>query len=102
MIDITDKNHKPTITELEYKINNPLFGQLCDTMNSKYKVLVSVEYSGDNVLLGWNVPFRKSGKTLLRLYPKNGYFSVLLVVGRKEKEGVEENLSQMSDAMRVI
>lgn len=102
MIDITDKNHKPNMTELTEYIGNPIFGELCDAMDSRYKALVSVEYSGDSVLPGWNVRFRKGGKTLLRLYPKKGYFTVLTVVGSKEKDRVEEALPQMSDAIRGI
>lgn len=102
MIDITDKSYKPTVADLADKINNPLFQNLCDRMESKHRALVSIEYSGDNVLLGWNVRFRKGGKTLLRLYPKNGYFSVLVVVGRKERDKVEQALSSMSKAMQDI
>lgn len=102
MVDITDRSYQPTVSQLEDKINNPLFRELCDTMESRYRALVSIEYSGDTVLLGWNIRFRKGGKTLLRLYPKDGYFSVLAVVGRKEKERVEQALPRMSDAMRNI
>lgn len=102
MIDITDKRHKPDMEEIEAFIENPLFHDFCVHMEDAYKALVSVEYSGDHVLLGWNVRFRKAGRTLCRLYPKRGYFTVLVVIGNCEKEQVEALMPQMSAAMREI
>lgn len=102
MIHITDKGHKPDMEEIEVFIENPLFHELCVHMETTYKALVSVEYSCDNVLLGWNVRFRKAGRTLCRLYPKIGYFTVLVVVGSREKERVNALMPRMSDTTREI
>lgn len=102
MIDITDKVHKPDMEEIEIFVENPLFHELCAHMEAAHKALVSIEYSCDKVLLGWNVRFRKGGRTLCRLYPKRGYFNVLVVVGGREKERVNALLPQMSDAMREL
>lgn len=102
MISITDKSHQPSMAEIDEYIGDPLFGELCAHMDSQYSALRSVEYSGDNVLLGWNVKFHKAGRTLIRAYPKRGYFSVLVVVGRKEKERAEALLPKMSESMRKI
>ena len=33
---------------------------------------------------GWNVKYKKSGKALCTLYPKQGYFQALVVIGAKE------------------
>ncbi len=38
---------------------------------------------------GWNVKYQKSGKSLCTLYPMEGYFISLVVVGAKEEEEVE-------------
>jgi hypothetical protein len=35
---------------------------------------------------GWTIRYRKSGKTLCSLFPENGAFSVLIVLGKKEAE----------------
>lgn len=102
MIDITDKTHQPTIDEIDEFIGNPLFSALRSYLVTKYKVLASIEYSGDNVLLGWNVCFRKAGKTLIRLYPKKKFFKILLIIGRKEKDRTEQMLPDMSYSMREI
>lgn len=99
MIDITDKTRQPTLDELTAYIDNPLFPALCAHMADRMGALSSVEFSGDKLLLGWNLRFRKGGRTLLRLYPRRGYFSVLVVVGRKEKERVEALLPELCPAM---
>lgn len=102
MIDITDKSRKPALEEISDFIGNALFDEMLAYMLERHKALCSVEYSGDNVLLGWNVRFHKSGRSLCRLYPKQGYFTVLAVVGRKEKARFEALLPEMSEEMRGI
>lgn len=102
MIDIKDNSYKPSIQEISEIIGNQLFDELYDYLNTQFKSLVSIEFSKDSNLLGWNVKFHKAGRTLCRLYPRSGYFTMLLVVGGKEKERVESVLPQMSDAMREI
>lgn len=46
--------------------------------------------------------FRKSGKSLCVIYPKKNYFTVLVVVGNKEKEHVENLLTQFSEYIQKI
>ena len=46
--------------------------------------------------------FRKAGKNLCTIYPKEGYFSVLIVIGQKEKEAVEAILQDCSAELRDI
>lgn len=102
MINITDRNYKPVIEELEEYINNPLFRDLYDYLNTQFNALHRIEYSGDNALPGWNIKFYKAGKALCRLYPNPGFFNILIVIGRKEKERVENLLPEMSQKMQEI
>ncbi len=39
--------------------------------------------------MGWNVKYRKGGKALCSLYPKQGYFAALIAIGEKEKTEAE-------------
>lgn len=102
MIDIEDKNYQPTAAELCEFVGNPLFDELCSYMDSEYDALRKIEYSGDKVLLGWNLKFKKAGRTLCTVYPRKGRFPMLLIVGRKEKERVEALLPTLSDEFRKI
>jgi hypothetical protein len=49
---------------------------------------------------GWTIRYRKSGKTLCSLFPEAGSFTVLIVLGKKEVEKVEEILNELSTAFR--
>ena len=100
MIDITDKANKPTLAQIDEYVANPLFGELCGHIASEYNAKYEIMHSGDNVLLGWNVRFYKSGRTLCRLYPREQSFFALIVIGQKEKERAEAALPQMTQEMR--
>lgn len=102
MINITDKSYKPNIIELSEYIVNPLFDELCRYMQDEFETNEDIEYSVDSRLPGWNLRFYKAGKTLCRLYPNHGFFSVLIVVGQNEKERVEAILPRMSAEMQKI
>ena len=93
MIDIKDISHAPSLGEIGAYIGLPLlFDTFCQYMDTEYKAVRKVEYSKDVWARGWNVKFKKGRKSLCVAYPKNGYFTVLVVVGNKEKECVENQL----------
>lgn len=102
MVDIKDINYQPHMEEICTVINNPLFQELCQYMETEYKALCKIEYSKDVWQRGWNIKFRKAGKSLCTVYPKEGYFTVLVVVSNKEREPVETLLPQMSDEIQTI
>ena len=96
MIDIKDINHAPSLGEIDTYIGLPLFGAFVQYMDTEYKAIRKIEYSKDVWVRGWNIKFKKAGKSLCVVYPKKGYFTVLVVVGNKEKECVENQLSRLS------
>ncbi len=102
MIDVTDKSYVPSLEEIGGYIENPLFDALCARLQSAYGAATELAYSRDALLPGWNVRFHKSGRALCRAYPKRGFFTVLVVVGRREKERVEALLPAMSESMRAL
>lgn len=102
MLHIKDITRTPTLDEISSFIANPLFDRFYRYMESEYQVLTKIEYSKDTLARGWNVKLRKAGKGLCVIYPKEGYFTVLLVVGRKEKEAAERLLPELSEEMQNI
>lgn len=94
----SDKTHQPNLEEIETFIQNTLFGQFRAHLEATYRPQVKIDYSGETNYDGWNVKFRKAGKALCTVYPREGYFTVLVVVGRKEKETVEALLTHASAA----
>lgn len=102
MLDIKNINYEPSIDELAIYINNPLFNEFYKYMSNEYEVICKIEYSKDVWLQGWNIKFRKAGKSLCVVYPKENYFAVLVVVGNKEKDIVKKELLSFSSKVQEI
>ena len=102
MIDIKDMGYSPSIAEIGDSIGLPLFEVFCRYMDEEYQAVRKIEYSKDVWARGWNVKFRKAGKSLCVVYPKNKYFTVLVVVSNKEKERVENMLPYLSGELKEL
>ena len=102
MIDIKDMGYSPSIAEIGDSIGLTLFELFCRYMDEEYQAVRKIEYSKDVWARGWNVKFRKAGKSLCVVYPKNKYFTVLVVVSNKEKERVENMLPYLSGELQEL
>lgn len=102
MIDLQDKNTCPTLEQVAEVVRNTLFPKFCAEIKEKYKIKEKIEYSACSMEPGWNIKFKKSGKTLCTIYPREAYFTTMVVVGGKEREQVEEILPDCSERMREI
>ncbi len=102
MINIQNKGYHPTLLEISECIHNPVFSQFCNDIKDQYKCNEKIEFSSCTWEFGWNVKFRKSGKSLCTIYPREGYFTVLAVIGQKEKEAVENILNECTSKLRDI
>ena len=96
MIDLQDKNHPPILEEIGEYIRNPLFHEFCLELRETFQCREKIEFSSCSWERGWNIKFKKSGKTLCTIYPRETYFTAMLVVGKKEKEPFEAMLSECS------
>lgn len=94
MLHLQDKNHCPSIEEISEYVRNPVFMEFCSEIKNTYQCKEKIEYSSCSWERGWNVKFKKAGKSLCTIYPKEGYFTVLIVVGKKEKASVEKILTE--------
>ena len=102
MIDLQDKSLRPDLEEIGKYIRNPVFTEFCQKINNTYNCNEKIEYSGCSLEKGWNIKFKKSGKNLCTIYPREGYFTVMIVIGRKEKESVEEILPECTSELQTI
>lgn len=102
MIDLRDKGCRPTLEEFGERIANPLFARLCAELRDAYRCRAAIEYSSCSWKKGWNVKFKKGGKTLCTVYPEEGFFTVLVVIGQKEKARAEEMLADCTERLREI
>lgn len=94
MIDLQDKNNQPTIEAISEYIRNPVFMQFCLEIKNTYKCNERIEYSSCSWEKGWNIKFKKAGKNLCTIYPRECDFTVMVVIGAKEKASVEAILPE--------
>lgn len=102
MIDLQDKTYCPTLDEIGAYVNNPVWDQFCSEIKTAYACSEKIEYSACSLERGWNVKFKKAGKALCTIYPKEAYFTVMVVVGPKEKESVEAILPDCTPELQEI
>lgn len=102
MINPQDRTYCPTLEEIGEYIHNPLFQQFCLKVKTDFGAREKIEFSSCSMEPGWNIKFKKSGKTLCTIYPRESYFTVLLVVGKKEKDAVEALLPDCTDELQNI
>lgn len=102
MIDIREMSYRPSIREIGDYIGLPLFEEFYQYMDKEYQAICKIEYSKDVWARGWNVKFRKAGKSLCVVYPKENYFTILVVVGEKEKAHVEKMFPILTEKIREV
>jgi len=102
VIDLRDQTHCPTLEEVGELVRNGVFEKFCAVIKETYKTKEKIEFSSCSWERGWNIKFRKSGKNLCTIYPRESCFTVLVVVGNKEREAVEAMLPQCSLQVREI
>ena len=94
MIDLQDKNYCPGIGEINEYVRNSVFMQFCTEIRDTYECKEKIEYSSCSWKKGWNIKFKKAGKTLCTVYPGEYFFTIMIVVGTKEKALVEAILPE--------
>jgi hypothetical protein len=81
-----DKNRPPSATEVKAALGRkfPLWERIIQFLYDNYDMTAEFSYGGKNY--GWNIPYRKSGKSLLSLYPQKESFVAQVVLGRDQTE----------------
>lgn len=102
MIDLQDRTCCPTLEEVGEYVRNDVFEKFCRVIKETYKTSEKIEFSACSLERGWNVKFKKAGKSLCTIYPRESFFTVLVVIGNKEKEAVEAILPELTHQVREI
>ena len=81
-----DKSHQPTLEELKAAFGPalPLWEELVRFIEETYSMPPEFTFGGKKY--GWNLWYRKSGRSLVSLYPQQGYLIAQVVLGREEVE----------------
>jgi hypothetical protein len=82
----TDKTHPPSNEELSEALGSkqPLWEALARFIEASYQLPSEFSYGGKNY--GWNLWYRRSGKSLATLYPQKESFVAQVVLGKEQVE----------------
>lgn len=87
----------PTMKQVESYIDSSLWNEFNEYIQMHYHIVPYMEYSRCSMQPGWNLKYRKGGKSLCTLYPRNEYFIALVVVGDREMADAELMMPLCSD-----
>ncbi|WP_283606466.1 DUF3788 domain-containing protein [Faecalispora anaeroviscerum] len=82
-------DRQPSAAEIAEYSNNPLWGEINRFLQQNYEAQPSYSYSSCFAQPGWNVKYQKGGRSLCTLYPMDGYFIALVVIGAAEQAEAE-------------
>ncbi len=93
---------KPTKEQMAAYVKSPLWNELCSYLEESYQAGAKIEYSRCCSCPGWNVKYKKAGRSLCTLYPKEGYFTSLVVFGEKELLEAELKMPQLTGYLQTL
>lgn len=92
----------PTWEQVTEYIGNPLWAEFNSRIQAAYQVKPCMEYSLCSMQAGWNIKYKKGGKSLCTLYPMEGYFIALVVAGSHELTEAELLMPLCSDYVQTV
>jgi hypothetical protein len=97
-----DGTRAPTEQEIIDFIGEPAEGawvKLRRFLKESYDIVPEMTFGGKN---GWDVRYRKSGRTLITLTPEKGAVRILVVLGREESEEALSMWNELSPKMHKL
>lgn len=95
--ELYGKFSPPSNENINTYVNSELWDKLCDYLENTYQILPNIQYSSCSMQKGWNVKYKKGGKSLTTLYPMENYFIALVVIGEKERAEADFLIQTCSD-----
>lgn len=95
-------DRQPTDADMRAFVNNPLWDEMHAQLSARYGVDPIIAHSRCSGQPGWNMKYKKAGKSLSVLYPLEGCFIALVVIGQKEKAETELMLPALTDYTRAL
>ena len=95
-----DMNHQPSLKELNDNLGpiQPLWERLLQFIETNYQMPGELSFGGKKY--GWNLWYRKSGKSLVTLYPQEKSFVAQVVLGKDQVEkALELSLGDIAGRM---
>ena len=92
----------PAFEEISAFVNSALWEEAREALEKGFGVAPRLEYSGCSAQKGWNVKYKKSGRSLCTLYPMAGCFIALVVIGQREEANMPAVLPGLQEDTRAL
>ncbi|MGC6769332.1 DUF3788 domain-containing protein [Enterococcus sp. LJL128] len=90
-----NRETKPELEDVTAFIHTKEWEQLLHELTEELKIKPKLEHSRCSIP-GWNLKFKKRGKSICTIYPKKGTFRIL-IIANKEYQAEIEALIEKSD-----
>jgi len=98
---LLDGDHEPSEEEILAAMGaGDVWLDLKEYIDQSYDFAPELIFYGKKY--GWTIRYRRSGKTLISLFPEHGAFTALIVLGKKEGEKAAGMLDKLSPATRKL
>ena len=99
---MTEESHVPTEQEITDFIGEPaklVWVRLSQFLRENYEIVPELIFDKKH---GWDMRYRKSGKTLVTLTPEKGAVRILIVLGRDESVKALSMKEELSPKMHIV
>lgn len=93
---------QPSLKAIDEFVNTELWSDMNTFLRESYGVEPETSYSCCSGQPGWNVKYRKAGRSLCTLYPMEGFFIALVVIGNKEYDEALEVIPECTPYARAL
>ncbi len=90
------RDREPSFAQIGEYIQSKCWPALNEYLQNSYGVQPKIEHSSCTAAPGWNVKYKKGGRSLCVLYPNQGFFTCMVCIGAKEAMEAELYLSVCS------
>lgn len=98
--ELYQQDRLPALADFSGYVGSALWEELNDWIGAAFGSSPKTAYSKCAGQPGWNVKYQKGGKSLCTLYPMQGYFIALVVIGNKEMTETELLMPALSEYTR--
>lgn len=94
--------HAPAFEEISSFVDSVLWDEARGALEGGFQVAPRLEYSRCSMQKGWNVKYKKSGRSLCTLYPMSGHFLALVVIGQREEQSIANVLPELNEETQAL
>ena len=104
--ELFTREREPSESQIRDFVSTSLWDDLDSHLKQEYNATPKASYSGcsmdKGIWKGWNVKYKKSGKSLCTLYPKQGHILSLVPVGLQDVREAELMLPTLTEYTQAL